>query len=252
MKDDIFLSIIIPLYNEKSNLERNVLSDIAKYIDSQEYKSEVLIVDDGSNDGSQDFVRSFIETHPNFKLIQIQHGGKAVALLNGIEKAAGKIILMTDMDQSTPIEEFDKLNPYFDKNYDVVIGSRGTKRENTSPLRMIASFGFSTFRRILILHTLKDTQCGFKAFKNTDTIRNLFEKLDAVKVRTATGWKVTAFDVEFLYMIRQKNLQVKEVQINWRNEDVSTTKQRKFVKESFDMFKQIMTVYINKYRGKYS
>jgi dolichyl-phosphate beta-glucosyltransferase len=246
-----YLSVVIPQYNELSNLRRGVLSEVRSYLDKQNYSWEVIISDDGSSDNSYEFSEDFSKNNTNFRLVKGDHGGKAVALLNGINSARGEIILMTDMDQSTPLKEIEKLLPWFSEGYEVVIGSRGQKRMNSSITRKMASFMFSNFRRILLLRNIKDTQCGFKAFRS-DILQKLFPKLDAVKPKDIKGWTVSAFDVELLYISQRQGYKIKEVTVEWNNEDVSETKDRKFVKESIDMLKQILKVRVNSIRGKYA
>lgn len=248
-KTPIYLSVIIPQYNELKNLERNVLDDVYNFLVEQPYSWEVIISDDGSTDGSDSFSREYIKKHKGFRFIRNRHGGKALALYRGIKKAKGECLLFMDMDQSTPVDELTKLLPYF-PTYDIVIGSRKQSRIRSSLLRKIASKIFSFCRRILLLREIEDTQCGFKVFKRSQII-GLFSKLDAVTSRNVLGWNVSAFDVELLYMAQKRGLEIKEVVVEWRNEDTSDTKQRKFIRESVDMLKQIMKVRLNDFRGKY-
>ena len=125
----IFLSVIIPSYNEMANLQKGVLDKVEHFLGKQTYTSEVLIVDDGSTDGSIDFVEDFVKDSPKFKLIKNPHLGKAGAVTTGMLKAVGEYRLFTDMDQAAPIEELDKLLPFLNKEFDIVIGSRSSKRK---------------------------------------------------------------------------------------------------------------------------
>lgn len=244
------LSVVITSYNEKENLQRGVLEQMLKYLQGVDFTWEVIINDDGSTDGGDLLVKKFVAKHPDFKLIHGKHGGKAAGLLNGIEHAKGEIILTTDMDQSTPLSEFDKIYPWFDKGYDVVFGSRGKVRENFPWYRQLTSWGFRTIRSIFLLRHVSDTQCGFKAYK-ADTLKRIFPHLEVLKKTKNTGWVVSAFDVELLFMAEKIGAQLKEVDVRWRDEDISTGKQRNFVKESTDMLKQIVMVKMNDLRGKY-
>jgi dolichyl-phosphate beta-glucosyltransferase len=110
------ISVIIPCYNEKENLKRGVLDQVEKYLRKQDYPSEVIISDDESTDESIKFVDKFKKYHPRFKLLKNKHGGKPFALRSGYRKSKGEIILFTDMDQSTPINQLDKLLPFLKKN----------------------------------------------------------------------------------------------------------------------------------------
>ncbi|MHB9034296.1 MAG: glycosyltransferase, partial [Anaerolineae bacterium] len=162
---DIYLSVIVPCYNESANLLHGVLEEMAAYLASQSFSWEVLISDDGSSDNSRDIITQRISALPGFRLLVNPHGGKPSAVWHGIQAAAGKIVLFTDMDQSTPLNQFDRLKPLLDTGCDVVIGSRGNERENFPLYRRIGSAVFRTFRRLLILPHISDTQCGFKAFR---------------------------------------------------------------------------------------
>ncbi len=247
----VYLSVIIPQYNEHANLERGVLEQVHEYLSKQPYSWEVIISDDGSTDNSFEFTQTFVETHPHFTLIRGQHGGKAMALKNGVELAKGKYVLTADMDQSTPLNQVEKLlKAVSDNGYSVAIGSRGQKRGNSSPVRKLASFLFSMFRRTILLRNIKDTQCGFKLYE-TSLAQELFPRLDAVRPAESEGWKVSAFDVELLFMAQKKGSKIAEIKVKWNDEDTSETKSRKFVKESLDMLKQIFKVRINEFKGKY-
>src|SRR4030042_2664558 len=161
-----FLSVIIPCYNEEKNLKRGALDEVEVYLKKQKFESEVIIADDGSSDNSREFIKKYLQAHSRFELLENKHVGKPLTIRSGIKKANGEIILFTDMDQSTPINEFDKFLPFFKKGFEVVIGSRGQKRGGASLLRLIGANVFRLIRQTLLLKNIVDTQCGFKAFKN--------------------------------------------------------------------------------------
>lgn len=248
---NLFLSIVISAYNEQKNIERGILNEMNDYLKDQKYQWEVIITDDGSSDNTYNLIKEFTDLHPQFKLIKGDHGGKASGLYHGIKQAQGNIILITDIDQSTPLSELEKILPYFDQGYNVVIGSRGSERANFSWIRKLASVLFRIFRQILVLHTIADTQCGFKAFR-AELLKKIFPKLDVLQ-HSASGWTVSAFDVELLFMAQKAGYKIKEVRVKWQDEDISDTKDRgkKFVKESIDMLKQILMVRLNWLKGKY-
>jgi len=244
------LSVVITSYNEKENLQRGVLEQMHKYLKGADFTWEVIINDDGSTDGGDQIIKKFTEKNKGFKLIHGSHGGKAAGLLNGIKSAQGEIILTTDMDQSTPLSEFDKLYPWFAKGHEVVFGSRGILRENFPWYRQVTSWGFRTVRSIFLLRHVSDTQCGFKAYK-ADVLKRIFPQLEVLRAKKSKGWVVSAFDVELLYMAEKVGANLKEVEVKWRDEDISTGKQRNFVKESVEMLKQILMVKMNDLAGKY-
>ena len=250
-REKIFLSVVIPCYNEEANLKKGVLNQVADYLVRQNYSWEVIISDDGSSDNSRKLVQDFIKSHSGFVLLKNQHGGKPYAVWQGIERAKGKITLFADMDQSTPIREVAKLLPYFNQGFEVVIGSRGAKRKGAPFYRQLAALVFLSLRRLFLLPNIKDTQCGFKAFR-TKTAQGLFPKLSVLENwQKASGWRVTAFDVELLYLAQKSGCKIKEVEVSWQDEDVATGKNRSFIKESRQMLEQIINVKKNEWKGKY-
>ncbi len=251
----IFLSVIIPSYNETENLRRGVLDEVCKYFSQQKYSWEVLVIDDDSSDKkSPELASDFCQKNSGFKFLQISHGGKAMAVFTGVKQATGELILFTDMDQSTPISELEKLLPYFDRDFDVVIGSRGLERKNFSLFRQLASFIFRHVRRSLLLTRIVDTQAGFKCFR-ASMIKEVFPLLAAVNQKAA-GWTVGSFDVEMLVIAQTRGYKIAEVPILWEDRDQSVAKakerqQGKFIKESVDMFKEVLRVKLNQIKGKY-
>jgi len=136
------LSVIIPAYNESDNMKTGVLTQIHDYLENNVKSYEVIIVDDGSSDDTVKRVEEFVKGVKSFRLIKNNHGGKAIAVMTGLLESTGEVGLFTDMDQATPISEVDKLLPYFDKNFDIVIGSR-QGRKGAPVIRKMMAFGFS-------------------------------------------------------------------------------------------------------------
>lgn len=247
------LTILIPNYNEIENVKRGVLSDIIAFLKKQSFTWELVISDDGSTDSSILVIKEFAQKHSGVRLVYNQHAGKPYALRSGIREARGKYVLLTDMDQSTPISEIHKLIPWLEQGYKVVIGSRGVHRANSSFFRKyIVSLGFLTVRRLILLPEIKDTQCGFKLIE-TKLARKIFAHMRLFgRVNNAVGWKVTAYDVEVLHIAKKMGEHIKEVRVVWKNEDTSLGKSRNFVKESIEMLFEIMRVRINDMLGKYN
>ncbi len=251
MSEKIYLSVVVPCYNEKENLERGVLEQIEGYLVQQKYASEVIISDDGSSDGSLALVKKYLTDHRRFRLLENHHAGKAFAIRAGVTAAQGEIVLFADMDQSAPIKEIAKLLPFFKKGFDIVIGSRGQKREGFSFFRLLVSHGFRVFRQTFLLRNLTDTQCGFKAFK-TKIAQELFSRLLIFQKATKTkGWRVSAFDVELLFLAQKRGYKIKEVIVDWQDRDVASGKKRKFFKESKEMLQEILRVKLNDLLGCY-
>jgi dolichyl-phosphate beta-glucosyltransferase len=248
----IYFSVIIPCYNEEENLKRGALDEVWRYLKEQPYSWEVIISDDGSLDNSFQLAAEFSKRHLGFRVLKNKHGGKPWAVWKGIEAARGEIILFTDMDQSTPIKESAKLLPWFKKDYDIVIGSRGKVRKDAPLLRKLMSFGFLTFRRIFLLPDIIDTQCGFKMFRRKVALE-VFPKLQFFQEigKEVRGWKVSAFDVEVLFIAKKWGYKVKEVLVEWQDRDIAKGKKKNFLKESKEMAKEIFRVKINDLRGRY-
>lgn len=247
-----FVSVILPNYNELENLKRGVLATISTYFATQSYGWEVIISDDGSTDQSVAFIQHFIASHPGFRLLKNPHAGKPYALKSGINVAKGKYVLLTDMDQSTPIDQLNKLIPYTHDGFKVVIGSRGIRRRDSSLLRQLASVIFLLARKIFLLRGIKDTQCGFKLFE-AGLAKKVFTKMRIFsRGSTAIGWKVTAYDVEMLFLSEMLGEEIQEVRVVWKDEDTSSGKKRNFIKESIEMFLEILRVRINYMLGKYN
>lgn len=245
------VSVLIPNYNEIENVKRGVLSDILTYLKKQSYSSEIIVSDDGSTDSSILLIKEFAAKHKELKIIYNQHAGKPYALRSGIKQAKGRYVLLTDMDQSTPISELAKLLPWTDKGFSVVIGGRGAKRTDATLFRQLASIIFLLVRRLILLPEIQDTQCGFKLIE-TKLAQEIFLRMRLFgRVNNAVGWRVTAYDVELLHVAKKLGAKIKEVRVVWKNEDTTLGKSRNFVKESLEMLLEIMRVRLNDMLGKY-
>jgi dolichyl-phosphate beta-glucosyltransferase len=250
------ISVIIPCYNEAKNLEQGVLDEVNNYLADQTFPWEVLIVNDESTDKSRALIERIIADKEHFSLFDIAHGGKPAAVWEGIQQAQGEAVLFTDMDQSTSIRELEKLLPWYEQGFDVVIGSRQATREGTSLLRKTGSVVFLTLRRLALLREIEDTQCGFKLCRR-EVMLELFPYLEFLRnADQPTGWKVTAFDVELLYLVDKAGYRIQEVGVQWRNRDLSDTKGQqgefsRYVSESINMAQEIARVKRNQLRGFY-
>jgi len=250
------ISVIIPCYNEEKNLERGVLDEVYEYLKRQDCAWEVIVVNDESTDGSKGLIERFVAGKEQFYLFDIPHGGKPAAVWAGIQQARGGIVLFTDMDQSTPIEELGKLLPWYGRGFDVVIGSRGSAREGFSVVRKAGSFVFRTLRSLFLLRDIRDTQCGFKSCRREAALE-IFPRLQFFRLQERpAGWKVSAYDVELLYLFERAGYRIKEVVVRWSNRDESETKGqggelRRYVNESVEMAKEVARIKVNQVRGVY-
>lgn len=246
---NIFLSIIIPCYNEQFNLEHGVLEEAYAFLQNLNIGWELIISDDGSSDGSKDLVKQFLSGKSNVYLIENSHGGKPAAIFAGVNRAQGEYLLFTDMDQSAPLKELEKLLPHT-SYYDVIIGSR-LDRKNAPFYRKVGAAVFKRIRKFLLLAAINDTQCGFKMLR-TSLAKELFPKLGYFQSKNAIrGWRVTSFDVELLHMAERRGNEIKEVVVNWEDRDHNRYKQKSYLRESLEMLKEIIKVKINDLQGKY-
>lgn len=213
------ITIVVPSYNEMANLAHGSLDAIRCFFRDRDDSWDVIVVDDGSDDGSRQFLRGYARAQPRFRLIENPHLGKAGAVTAGMLAATGDAILFTDMDQATPIAEIEKLLPYLEQGYEVVIGSRANARQGAPLSRLMLARGMTLARSALIgLPGVRDSQCGFKLFSNK-AAHDLFARLQTIHrgFRPIKGSSVTAaFDVEILYLAGKAGYKVKEIPVDWR------------------------------------
>ena len=252
----VTLSVVIPCFNEERNLERGVLDEVRRTLERQRRPWEVVLVDDGSTDRSADLLRRFVRDRTGFFLLEVPHGGKPAAVWAGIRRARGEIVLFTDMDQSTPLDAWDTLAPWYERGYDAVIGSRGIRREGFPAARRLSSRVFRFLRRLFILRGISDTQCGFKSFRRRAAM-TVFPHLRFLRTgKPPSGWKVTAFDVELLFLLAKAGVAIREVEVDWRNRDESRTKHRgriwpRYLRESAEMAEEVIHVRLKQMLGGY-
>lgn len=234
-----------------ANLQKGVLEKVKAFLDKKKFPYEVIIVDDGSQDGSVEFVSHFVRENKSFRLIQNQHTGKAGAVTAGMLTAKGQYRLFTDMDQATPIEEVDKILPFFEKGYDVVIGSRMGRRKGSPIIRRFISKANVVLRTMLVgLAEITDTQCGFKAF-SSDASEKLFTRLSNLHngYQHISGSSVASgFDVELLFLAEKYGYKIKEVPVEWLYVE---TRRVNPLTDSIDGVKALLEIRINKIKGLY-
>ena len=247
MKQDF--SIVIPAYNEEANVRRGVLEIIWKYLKKQKYSWEVLVVDDGSDDNTVKLAMDFAKKHKEFRVLREPHRGKGGTVVAGMLAAKGEIVLFTDMDQATPINQIEKFIPKFKEGYDVVIGSRAS-RKGAPLMRKIMAYGFMFLRTVILRLPYKDTQCGFKAFRR-EAARKIFKRMKIFSEETRThGASVAAgFDLEILYVARKLKLKVAEVPIEWHHQEGTKVNP---IKDSWEGLRDLMRVRINAFLGRYN
>jgi len=235
------LSIIIPSYNEESRLPAT-LERIAAYLSDSQCEAEVLVVDDGSKDGTAAVADYFRIKIPTLRVIA--NGvtrAKGYSVRHGMQEARGRIALFTDADLSAPIEEAGKLIDALD-THDVAIGSRAMDRSlisvHESPFREFAGIIFNKIVRIILWLPFVDTQCGFKAFRR-EPCAILFQQQTIERF---------GFDPELLYLARHHGLRAVEIPVRWGHSPATKVS---MLRDSIQMFIDIFTIRWNSLCGRY-
>ena len=231
------LSIVIPCYNEEERLPRTV-EQIERFLDGKDAGYELILVDDGSSDGTRMVMDAAAERNRFVRLEALPHNrGKGRALAEGVAAAKGSEVLVTDADLSTPIEELPKLQAELEKGAGVAIASRalrGSRVEVSQPVyRVLMGKAFNLLVQAVLLPGIWDTQCGFKLFR-ADVAHDAFAQL------TTDGF---GYDPEVLYRAKQRGVRIAEVPVVWRN---SAPTKVSPIKSSLDMFKHVLRV---RFRG---
>lgn len=247
--DNIFLSVIIPCFNEERNLRLGALENVSHFLAKKNYTYEVIVVDDGSTDGSRKQINIFLSDHPKFRLLTRSHKGKAGTVIAGVDEARGEYILFSDLDQATPINQIDKFLPYFEKGYDLVLGSRNSDRKGAPVTRVAMARGFMVLRNFILDLGVKDTQCGFKAFTRR-AAKSIFPRLKVYSLEgKANGSTVTAgFDVELIYIAKLLGFKIAEVPVDWHYQE---TRNVNPIKDSWEGLIDLLKIRLNSMKGIY-
>jgi dolichyl-phosphate beta-glucosyltransferase len=228
-----YLSIVIPAHNEALRLG-GTLEKIRNYFEAHDFEIEVLVVSDASVDGTADLARNFDSGPMTINVLaSTLSRGKGRTVRRGMLAARGEVLLMTDADLATPIEELEKLLAWIDRGYDVVIGSRAMSDSvlcpPQGPMRRLAGWAFRKIRRAMLLPDIHDTQCGFKCFTR--------EVADEVFSRQQLD--NAAFDCEVLLLARKGGYRIKEVGVLWGHDPDS---RMKLISESFRMLRSLISI----------
>jgi dolichyl-phosphate beta-glucosyltransferase len=231
--------LVIPAYNEAGRIGKT-LRDCLDYFGRQDYQFEVVVVDDGSRDGTGDLVR---REFPNVRVISYTpNRGKGYAVKQGMLGAQGRFRLFYDADGSTPISEVDRVWGPFAEGAEVVIGSRSLPNSQVelrqNPLREFMGRTFNRLTRILLGERFIDTQCGFKAF-TAESTSQVFSRQTLDRF---------CFDAELLYIARVRGLKIAEMPVRWIN---SPNSRVTLLADSARMFKDLFKIRLNAIRGKY-
>ncbi len=202
-------SIVIPAYNESARLGAT-LEKVLAYIHTHGWDAEVIVVNDGSRDNTAEIVRSYSAKDPALRLVENPgNHGKGYSVRNGMLHARGKIVLFSDADLSSPIEEAPKLFQALDAGADIAIGSRWLRAETQTQRQPLHRQLFGRIYNLILRLTLglqfADTQCGFKAFRQP-AVQAIFP------LQKIERW---GFDPEILFLARKLNFKVQEVPVAW-------------------------------------
>src|SRR6266498_341228 len=235
-------SIVIPAYNEASRLG-STLDRVLNYVISQHWDAEVIVVNDGSRDRTADLVREYAQRYPFLRMIENPgNRGKGYSVRNGMLNAAGDVLLFSDADLSSPIEEGPKLFRAIEEGADVAIGSRwlkpDTQTKRQSLLRQFYGRAFNVALRVLLGLSQKDTQCGFKAFTCV-AARRIFPQQQIER------W---GFDPEILYLAHRYRFRVTEVPVAWAHVEGTRISP---LRDGLRMFSEVLRVRWNALCGKY-
>ena len=236
-----FLSIIIPAHNEEARLPGS-LKQVIDFIDAQDYETEVIIVENGSQDRTANIGKEIAAGHSSVRLIEEPHAGKGLAVRRGMLAAEGKFRFICDADLSMPIAEVNQFLPPVAPPYDVAIASRevpGAKRYGEPQYRHFVGRIFNLLVRLITLPGIQDSQCGFKCFRD-EIVEDLFQ------VQIIDGW---TFDVEVLFIALQRGYKIIEIPIPWYFNSGSRVR---LIKDSSVMFSDLFRIRLNWRRGLYA
>jgi len=239
-----FLSIVIPAYNEAARLPAT-LQTVLDYLDRAWTRQfEILVVDDGSYDGTAACVKEAARARAELRLLRNPgNRGKGYSVRHGMLKARGQWVLFTDADLSAPIEEIEKLWEAVQREEAAIaIGSRALDRSligvHQPWWREWAGRIFNLFMRVLVGLPFRDTQCGFKLFRR-DAVKAIFPRQRIERF---------GFDVEVLYLARKLGFKTVEVPVRWNHAEGTRVS---MLRDSLDMFLDLLRVRWNWYRGVY-
>ena len=245
---DWLLSIVIPAYHEEKRIGRS-LDEVLRFLLSKSYRAEVIVVDDGSADGTDRVVNEWIpryrEAGEELRLLtNTPNRGKGFSVKRGLTEARGDIVLFSDADFSSPVTETPKLiDPILEGKADVTFGSRALNRKLIGKHQpLFRDFGgrvFNLFMRTITGLPFKDTQCGFKAFRREP----------ALPVFELQSIERFGFDPEVLYIARKQGLRLLEVPVVWNDAEGSTVR---YASDSLNMFLDLVRIRMNDIAGRYN
>jgi glycosyltransferase involved in cell wall biosynthesis len=243
MSESVTYSIVLPAYNESERIGYS-LERILAHASRHGWDAEVIVVNDGSTDSTAQIVTQLARTHPALRLIENPgNRGKGYSVRNGMLRARGDILLFSDADLSSPIEEAGKLFAAISQGADIAIGSRWLQPELQTQrqplLRQFYGRIFNLALRTILGLNFKDTQCGFKAF--TRRAAQAIFPLQKIE-----RW---GFDPEVLYLARKLGFSIREVPVLWSHREGTRINP---LRDGIRMFAEVLNIRWNAIRGKYT
>ncbi len=241
-KPQVYLSIVIPVYNEAQRISPT-LDKLIAYLSGQTWSREIVLVDDGSSDGGIALAQRKLDGLEDCRIISYgTNRGKGYALKQGMVASRGRFVLFTDADLSTPIDELDKILPWFDQGFDIVQGSRkmpGAAVERHQPwLRENMGKVFTALSNLIARVDVRDVTCGFKCYRG-EVAHDLYAR------QKLFDW---SFDAEIIYIARRSHYKLKEVPVRWYDERGTKVH---LIKDSVRSFLGLLTIRWNGFRGLY-
>ncbi len=235
-------SIVIPAYNESARIPAT-LADVVACVRQRGWAAEVIVVNDGSTDTTADVVRAIARTAPEVRLMENPgNRGKGYSVRSGMLQALGEVVMFTDADLSSPIDEAERLFAAIAEGADIAIGSRwleSSRQTHRQPLyRQFFGRCFNAVTRGVMALPFADTQCGFKAFTR-NAAQTVFQ------LQTIDRW---GFDPEILFIALKRGFRVVEVPVSWGHDERT---RMSYIKDGMKMLEEIATIRWNALRGHY-
>jgi dolichyl-phosphate beta-glucosyltransferase len=237
-----FISIVIPAYNESARIGKS-LGEVLRVVRERAWHAEVLVVNDGSTDGTAAVVAEFAQLNPEIRLLNnLENRGKGFSVRHGVLNAVGEVVMFTDADLSAPMEEAERLLEALRQGADIAIGSRWlqSKRQTHKQPIYRQFFGrcFNAITRLIMGLPFADTQCGFKAFRRP-VAQTIFQ------LQRIERW---GFDPELLFIALKRGYKVQEVPVTWGHDERSRLS---YIKDGIKMLEDIAYIRWEAFAGAY-
>jgi dolichyl-phosphate beta-glucosyltransferase len=239
--DSVDLSIVIPAYNEERRLP-DAIRQVTGFLEERDLVAEVLLVENGSHDRTGEIADAASRADPRFRALHVALPGKGRAVRAGMLDSRGRVVVFCDADFSMPVEQLCRLSDAIEAGTDIAIGSRevsGAQRIGEPWRRHLMGRVFNALVRVLAVPRLRDTQCGFKAFRR-EVAQDLFRR------QIINGW---AFDVEVLFLASRSGYIVREIPITWRYDASSRVNP---LRDTIAMLRELLIVRWYAWNGRYS